>query len=111
MNNIELLYFAFVWFVLVPPAAALLSDDIVEEKIGRSLTAWIDRRFRGGLVAYLTRCPRCLSHWVVVVVAVFLVRSWMSLPIEDRALHVAAVPLSILACIRITRGWLKNDSN
>ncbi len=108
MNNFDLLCFIFVWFVLVPLSAALVSDDIVEEKIGQSFTAWIDRRFRGGLAAYLVRCPHCVSHWAVALAAVFFTRHWVSLPIEDPALHLATVVLSILACIRITRWALKS---
>lgn len=102
----ETLAFLLVWFLLVPPSAALISDDIVNERLGSALTSWIDRKFRGSLAAYFVRCPHCLSHWAVFVFAALLHRQWLSLPIEDRVFHGAAVVLSILSTIRITRRFL-----
>ena len=52
------------WLLLVPPAAAQIAIDISEERIFERFTAYVDSRFRGTLLAYLVRCPKCLAHWV-----------------------------------------------
>jgi hypothetical protein len=107
MSVFETTSFLLLWFMLVPAAAALVSDDIVHEKIGVTFTAWIDRKFRGSLIAYFARCPNCLSHWFVLIAAMALWRSWLGLPFKSSTLHVVFVACSILASIRITRKWLE----
>lgn len=107
MNTVDWVIFVAMWFGMVPPSAALISDDIAKEHIGRVVTAWIDRKFRGGLLAYIARCPRCLSHWVVILTAALLTPLWRSIPIENHLLHLSVVGFSILSGIRLTRGWLE----
>jgi hypothetical protein len=107
MNTFDLVAFIVMWFGMIPLSAALISDDIAKERIGQAFSAWIDRRFRGDLVGYAARCPRCISHWVILLFAAFLWRDWHCLPIESDTIHSMIVISSVLASIRITRGWLE----
>lgn len=107
MSTFDLATFVVMWFGMIPLSAALISDDIAKEKIGQAFSAWIDRRFRGSLVAYAARCPRCISHWIILLFAVFLWRDWYHLPIESDTIHCVTVLSSILGAMRITRGWLE----
>jgi hypothetical protein len=97
-----------LWFFVTPPAAALIADDIVNEKIGQSLTAWVDRRFRGSLIGYLFRCHRCLSHWSVFVMWLLYAPIWATLPFTLYVNFVISI-ISLITTIRYTRGWLEDD--
>jgi hypothetical protein len=95
-----------VWILCVPPAAALVADDITQEKIFQRFTAWIDRRFRGSLIAYLFRCNRCLSHWTVGVFWLLYLPVWATLPFTPYIRVLISIILLITA-IRYARGWLE----
>jgi hypothetical protein len=97
-----------LWFGGIPPAAGLVAEDIVDEKIGQSLTAWIDRRFRGTLLAYLFRCKRCMSHWVVFTFWFAYLPVWLTLPFGLYTNTLVAI-ISLIVVIRYTRGWVEND--
>lgn len=64
---IRLIAETVLWLLLVPPGVSLIAMDIAHEEIFSSITAWIDARYRGTKIAYLARCPRCLSHWVAAL--------------------------------------------
>lgn len=97
-----------LWFGGVPPAAGLVAEDIVEEKIGQSFTAWIDMRFRGTLLAYLFRCKRCMSHWTVSAFWCAYVPVWLTLPF-GLYLNTLVAIISLIVAIRYTRGWIEDD--
>lgn len=97
-----------LWFGGIPPAAGLVAEDIVDEKIGQSLSAWIDRRFRGTLLAYLFRCKRCMSHWTVSMFWIAYIPVWLTLPF-GLYLNILIAIISLIVAIRYARGWVEND--
>lgn len=80
MPPVESILFLLVWVFLVPPAAAVITQDIVAEEIFEWLTAWIDRRFRGTFLARLFRCKECFVHWVIFAMAGAAYQGWAALP-------------------------------
>ena len=108
MNSSNLLAFVLLWFLLIPLATTVIVDDITQEKIGTTFTAWIDRRFRGTLIAYFFRCRVCLAHWTILACAALLTRAWLALPVETVEMRCLLVIASILVSIKITRAWLKD---
>lgn len=107
MNGLNLLIFALLWFVVIPAATTVIVEDVTQEKIGAVFTAWIDRKFRGTMIAYLFRCRLCLAHWTIFAFAAMMTRVWMALPVEPVELKCLLVLASILGSIKITRIWLK----
>ncbi len=100
--------FLAVWFVAVPLATARIAIDISKEKIGSSILAWIDRNFHGTPLAYLVRCPICLSHWIIFGFAVLCIPGWLTLPFQGWLLFIITM-ICVFAAIEITRRlWLKD---
>lgn len=112
LNSCDLLYHlapVVFWLSASPKVVALITEDIVDEKIGQSFTAWIDRRFRGSILAYLFRCKRCLSHWVAASLWVAYVPMWELLPFGFYGNCIISL-MSLGASIRTTRKYFtEND--
>lgn len=102
----RLVVFAFIWLVVVPPAIAQVASDIAEERIFENILAWIDRKYRGTMLAYLVRCPVCLSHWLSGVTALLFWEGWSLLPFGG-SLRVMTALAGAGAVTRIARFWLK----
>lgn len=101
--------FLVVWTFLVPGASALLSHDVVNEKIGQSLTAWVDRKFRGSLVAFLFRCEVCMVHWFVLLFAAVMFREWTALPVDGPIMKMFITAAFVLKAIRDGKECLKQQ--
>lgn len=99
--------FLAVWTLLVPGASALLSHDVVNEKIGQSLTAWIDRKFRGSLIAYLFRCEVCMVHWFTFLFAAVMFREWAALPVDGTAMKMFITAVFVSKAIKDGKACLK----
>lgn len=107
-TSIPGILFLAIWFGAVPLATARIATDISKEKIGASLLAWIDRNFHGTPLAYLVRCPICLSHWIIFALAVMSIPGWCLLPFHGWILFVMTM-ICVFAAIEITRRlWLKD---
>ena len=102
-------FFIFtVWFGLVPIGLSLIVTDILNERIFQGFLAWIDLHFRGGLIAYLFRCPRCLSHWAAIVAGINYIPAWRLLPFPP-GLQVLFAFFATLVNIRITLFWVNRN--
>lgn len=99
--TLDTLFFVLVWICAVPPAASLITFDIVEEELFASFTAWIDRRYRGTLLGKLFRCKRCLGHHIVGIFWIMYLPIWISLSDSLWMSSVASIILYFCAC-RIT---------
>ena len=99
-------FFLVTWLAAAPPAAARLAKDIAEEKIGECVSAYIDRHYRGTKLAYFVRCPLCLSHWILGVLALACFQGWAALPFPWFLQLMTAI-MFVLAATEIThRVWL-----
>lgn len=99
--TLDSLFFVFLWIAAVPAAASLITIDLIEERIFAALSAWIDRKYRGSLIAYLFRCKRCMSHYVVGVFWIMYLPFWFTFTDSLWMSSVSSIVLYFCAC-RIT---------
>lgn len=105
--TVSFCYFMLVsWFLAVPPAVAQVALDISEERIFERFTAWVDARFRGTLLAYLVRCPRCLAHWGCLLATLAWYPLWASLPVHWIFSITTAIVCAFAAARIAIKLWL-----
>lgn len=105
----ELLFVLF-WILVVPIAVARTADTLINGKIFEWPRAYIEARFPGSMLEYLSGCPVCLSHWISMAFTVVFLPEWLAL-VEWTGRSVwYTIPVSVifwLAATHLATIWVK----